>query len=113
MSYHSSASGIGHGTACVIDIAIDRPGRYWGTPQQSTSQELPGGQLTLGGVNSSLFTGEINYIPVSEPKWWTIPMDSVVLNGREIALPVSAKYAIIDTGTTLVGERIMQRTPTG
>jgi len=31
-------------------------------------------------------------------------MDSVVLNGQEMTLPVNAKDAIIDTGSTLVGE---------
>lgn len=31
-------------------------------------------------------------------------MDSVVVNGREIMLPANVKNAIIDTGTTLVGE---------
>ena len=31
-------------------------------------------------------------------------MDSVVVNGREIMLPENVKNAIIDTGTTLVGE---------
>jgi len=31
-------------------------------------------------------------------------MDSVVVNGKEIQLPANAKNAIIDTGTTLVGE---------
>ena len=104
MLCYSSVSEFGHGTACVIDIVIDRPARYWGTPQQSSTQELPGGQLTLGGVNSTLFTGEINYIPLSAVSWWTIPMDSVLLNGLEITLPVNAKNAIIDTGSTLVGE---------
>ncbi len=31
-------------------------------------------------------------------------MDSVVVNGHEITLTASTKNAIIDTGTTLVGE---------
>jgi len=95
----------GLGTACVIDIVIDRPPvRYWGTPQQPSTRELPGGQFTLGGVNSSLFTGQINYIRLSQVGWWTIPMDSVVLDGQEITLPVNAKDAIISTGSSLVGE---------
>jgi len=90
--------------AYLISLSIDHPVRYWGTPQQLSTQELPGGQFTLGGVNSSLFTGEINYIRLSQVDWWTIPMDSIVLNGQEMTLPVNAKDAIIDTGTTLVGE---------
>ena len=95
----------GLGTACVIDIVIDRPPvRYWGTPQQLSTPDLPGGQFTLGGVNSSLFTGEINYIGLSRVSWWTIPMDSVVMNGQEITLPVNTTEAIIDTGSAIVGE---------
>ena len=31
-------------------------------------------------------------------------MDSVVLDGREIVIPVNAKNAVIETGTALVGE---------
>jgi hypothetical protein len=104
VSYIPSVSPIGLGTTCAIDIAIDRPIRYWGTPQQTATQDLPGGQFTLGGVNSTLFTGNINYIRLSEVNWWTIPMDSVVINNKEITLPANAKNAIIDTGTTLVGE---------
>jgi len=77
--------------------------RYWGTPQQPSNQELPGGQFTLGGVNTTLFTGDINYIGLSDVNWWTIPMQSVIVNGREIVLPAAAGNAIIDTGTTLVG----------
>jgi len=104
MWYHSSVSRFGLGTACIIDIVIGQPVRYWGTLQQPSTQELPGGQFTLGGVNTSLFTGEINYIGLSDVNWWTIPMDSVVLNGQEIPVPAIAKGSIIDTGTTLVGE---------
>jgi cathepsin D len=83
-----------------IDSAI----RYWGTPQLLSTQEIPGGQFTLGGVNSSLFTGQINYVGLSDVNWWTIPMDSVVVGGHEITLTGNVKNAIIDTGTTLVGE---------
>jgi Eukaryotic aspartyl protease len=86
------------------DITFDWPVRYWGTTQSPSTQEVPGGQLTLGGVNSSLFTGQIHYIGLSDVNWWTIPMDSVVVNDHEITLTGTVKNAIIDTGTTLVGE---------
>lgn len=96
----------------MIDIITDQLVRYWGTPQQLSNQELPGGQFTLGGVNKTLFTGEINYIGLSDVNWWTIPMDSVIVNGQEITLPPVAKGAIIDTGTTLVGEWYIRKFPT-
>jgi Eukaryotic aspartyl protease len=86
------------------NLAIDWPVRYWGTVQSLTTEEVPGGQLTLGDVNSTLYTGEINYIGLSDVNWWTIPMDSVVVNGHEITLTGNVKNAIIDTGTSLVGE---------
>ena len=88
----------------MIYIVTDPSVRYWGTPQSLANQELPGGQFTLGGVNTTLFTGDINYIGLSDVNWWTIPMTSVIVNGREIILPAVAMNAIIDTGTTLVGE---------
>jgi hypothetical protein len=96
---------MGLGIVDVIDVVANRPVRYLRIDDKSAAtQSLPGGQFTLGGVNSSLFTGAINYIRVSEVKFWTIPMDSVVVNGQEITLPANTSHAMIDTGTTLVGK---------
>ncbi|KAF8629088.1 hypothetical protein AX15_003580 [Amanita polypyramis BW_CC] len=72
----------------------------------SSSQTLePGGSFTMGFTNSSLYTGNIEYIdlPVAG-SYWILPLGSLTVQGTSVSLPSgSASYAAIDTGTTLVG----------
>ncbi|CAK9781820.1 acid protease [Cutaneotrichosporon oleaginosum] len=59
------------------------------------------GDLTLGGVNSALFAGEITYYPLvhdSASTHWEIPMRAVVAG----AAVGAAIPALIDSGTTLI-----------
>ncbi|KAG1817061.1 aspartic peptidase domain-containing protein [Suillus subaureus] len=65
----------------------------------------PGGSFTMGFVNSSLYTGTIDYqaIPTT-PSYWILPMTSLTVQGSSISIPSgSSSYSAIDTGTTLVG----------
>ncbi|KAG1864833.1 aspartic peptidase domain-containing protein [Suillus subluteus] len=65
----------------------------------------PGGSFTMGFVNSSLYTGSIDYqaIPTT-PSYWLLPMTSLTVQGSSISIPSgSSSYSAIDTGTTLVG----------
>lgn len=67
-------------------------------------QDQPGGQFTMGGTNSSLYSGTINFIPLVRAQYWTIPMTSLgISTGTPIALSGSTQNAVIDTGTTLIG----------
>jgi len=60
--------------------------------------------MTFGGTNSSLYTGNINYVGIDQPaKWWVIPIDNVAVDGQTVSVDQTAQKAIIDTGTTLVG----------
>ncbi|KAI0057208.1 acid protease [Artomyces pyxidatus] len=66
----------------------------------------PGGTFTMGNVNNSLYTGNIDYqnIPSGAVAYWTLPLVGLNVNGNAITLPSgSGSYAAIDTGTTLVG----------
>ena len=83
----------------------------------------PGGSFSIGTVNSSLYTGEIDYqgIPNGSVGYWVLPLTGVCYSGfsqqqfltrcKDIdvngtALELSAdppSLAAIDTGTTLVG----------
>jgi len=52
---------------------------FWLTRSSSSTQNLePGGVFTLGGTNSSLFTGEIEFInmPAGQPSFWLLPLTS-------------------------------------
>lgn len=57
---------------------------------------VSGGYLTLGDVNSTLFTGKMNFIPLSNSgTYWNIPLSNVAVQGT--ALNVNSSAAVIDT----------------
>ncbi|KAG9309475.1 acid protease [Chiua virens] len=64
----------------------------------------PGGSFTMGFVNSSLYTGNIDYQNlVGTPRHWTLPLTQLTVNGNNVSLPSrNGSLAAIDTGTTLV-----------
>lgn len=76
----------------------------------------------MGAVNSSLYTGDIDYvnIPSGKESYWLIPLESeqntshryfpcstppaLTVQGKTVTIPTGdSSYAAIDTGTTLVG----------
>ncbi|KAH9893556.1 aspartic peptidase domain-containing protein [Cubamyces lactineus] len=66
----------------------------------------PGGTFNLGAVNTSLFTGDIDYqdIPDGQEGYWIQELSALTVNGASVSVGSgSAAYAAIDTGTTLVG----------
>ncbi|THG99869.1 hypothetical protein EW026_g2553 [Hermanssonia centrifuga] len=76
------------------------------TNDSSAQKTEPGGTFTLGAVNNSLFTGDIDYqdIPNGAPGYWIQELSAMKVNGQSISLPSgSAAWAAIDTGTTGVG----------
>ncbi|XP_037630086.1 pepsin A-like [Sebastes umbrosus] len=60
-----------------------------------------GSELVLGGIDSSHYTGQITWIPLSSATYWQISMDSVTINGQTVACTGGCQ-AIIDTGTSLI-----------
>ncbi|KIJ20610.1 hypothetical protein PAXINDRAFT_106243 [Paxillus involutus ATCC 200175] len=65
----------------------------------------PGGSFTMGFVNESLYTGQIDFqnLPTT-PSYWLLPMTELTVQGNVISIPTgSASYSAIDTGTTLIG----------
>jgi len=81
---------------------------FWLTRADPTSQEedVPGGVFTLGGTNSSLFTGSIDFqdMPVSTPSFWLLSLASVTVQGQSVQITTGASaLSAIDTGTTLIG----------
>ena len=56
------------------------------------------GELTIGGYDDSKFKGDITWIPLSEPKYWQISIDSITLGGYSSA----ATSGIVDSGTSLI-----------
>jgi len=67
-----------------------------------------GGIFTLGGTNSSLFTGDIEFLNMpaaAQPSFWLLEMSAVTVNGKSVGISTSADAGLsaIDTGTTLIG----------
>jgi len=54
--------------------------------------------MTVGGTNSSLYTGDINWVSLSSSQYWSIPLTDVTVGGTSLGL--SEPAAVIDTGTS-------------
>lgn len=67
--------------------------------------EQNGGEIMFGGVNTSMFTGELNYIdiPSTDEDYWRIPIEAIAINGEQVPYKSPSANAAIDTGTTLIG----------
>ena len=56
-------------------------------------------ELTLGGVNEALYTGEFAWSDITEEAYWQVELDGMAVNNSTM----SARHAaIVDTGTTLL-----------
>lgn len=72
----------------------------------NAASEEPGGTLTLGGTNGSLYTGDIEFLNVSGPipSYWLLELSSVTVQGKSVQVATgSSALSAIDTGTTLIG----------
>jgi cathepsin D len=67
----------------------------------STTQS-PGGEFHLGYVNSSFYTGTIDYVATTTqyPGQWIIPIRDVTIGGKTFSL--GSQTAAISSGTTLI-----------
>nr|XP_051689147.1 pepsin II-4 [Oryctolagus cuniculus] len=66
-----------------------------------SSDDEKGSLVMFGGIDSSYYTGSLNWVPVSYEGYWQITMDSISINGETIACADSCQ-AIVDTGTSLL-----------
>jgi len=68
---------------------------------QDAKADEPGGIFTMGYLNSSLYTGDIEYTPLVASSYWLIPLTGITVQGSTIFS--GSANAAIDTGTTLIG----------
>ncbi|KAM8795711.1 gastricsin [Eudromia elegans] len=61
-----------------------------------------GGELILGGVDSSLYTGQITWTPVTQTAYWQIAIDSFSISGETSGWCSEGCQGIVDTGTSLL-----------
>ncbi|KAF8134347.1 aspartic peptidase domain-containing protein [Boletus edulis] len=78
--------------------------RHTGVNQVDKGTTAPGGTLTLGGTNASLYTGNIEFIDMPKgtlPSYWFQQVQTVTRCKQQWP-------AVIDTGITLIGSTIAQ-----
>nr|XP_033776360.1 pepsin A-like [Geotrypetes seraphini] len=66
-----------------------------------SSNEQSGSVVIFGEIDSSYYTGSLNWVPLSYEGYWQITVDSITMNGEVIACSSSCQ-AIVDTGTSLL-----------
>ncbi|KAG6935448.1 progastricsin [Chelydra serpentina] len=61
-----------------------------------------GGEVVFGGVDSSLYSGQIYWAPVTQELYWQIGIDEFVIGGQATGWCSQGCQAIVDTGTSLL-----------
>lgn len=56
--------------------------------------------MTIGSLNTTLFTGSVNYVASTASNYWEIPLDDISLNG--VSMGINNNDVLIDTGTSLI-----------
>ncbi|KAG6375622.1 aspartic peptidase domain-containing protein [Boletus reticuloceps] len=85
--------------------------RHTGVNQVDNGTTAPGGTLTLGGTNASLYTGNIEFIDMpkgTSPSHWFQQVQTVTVQGKSISVPSNNGLAVIDTGITFIASSIAQ-----
>jgi hypothetical protein len=57
------------------------------------------GELVIGGIDTSKYTGQLTYVPLSNETYWALALDGVFVGGSSIT---TAHRVIIDSGTSLL-----------
>jgi len=57
------------------------------------------GELLIGGIDESAYTGEISYVPLKAENYWEIALDGVQVDGEDMT---NCTTAIVDSGTSLL-----------
>ncbi|XP_017075866.2 lysosomal aspartic protease [Drosophila eugracilis] len=76
---------------------LDEPVISFYLKRQGTA--VRGGELILGGIDSSLYTGSLTYVPVSVQAYWQFKVNTIKTNGIVLC---NGCQAIADTGTSLI-----------
>ncbi|XP_058926493.1 pepsin A-like [Kogia breviceps] len=66
-----------------------------------SKDDKSGSVVQFGGIDSSYYTGTLNWVPVSSEGYWQITVDSITMYGQPIAC-INGCQAIVDTGTSLL-----------
>jgi len=84
--------------AALASGAIAQPQFAFSLAKNASSGES-GGELTLGGVDHTKYSGDFTYTPITIKGYWQFDVDAVTVDGDAFA---STTKAIADTGTSLL-----------
>merc|ERR1719240_2502484 len=57
------------------------------------------GELLIGGVDADHYTGDFDYVPLSQLSYWEVKLDELAVGGKATG---STAKAIVDSGTSLL-----------
>ncbi|KAJ8370244.1 hypothetical protein SKAU_G00102720 [Synaphobranchus kaupii] len=66
-----------------------------------TRNHASGSAVIFGGYDSTYFTGQINWVPVTTQGYWQIAIENVMINGQVVACAHGCQ-GIVDSGTSLI-----------
>jgi hypothetical protein len=72
---------------------------YLSTEENPPLPPLHKGELTIGGIDPSHYTGDLMYEPLTSETYWQINMKSLSLGGDSISTTMAA---VLDTGTSIL-----------
>jgi phytepsin len=65
--------------------------------------DATGGEMTLGGIDSTRYTGSITYVPLGNETYWQFSVSDILIGGKSLGYcGKSGCHAIADTGTSLL-----------
>ncbi|XP_069616215.1 gastricsin-like [Ranitomeya imitator] len=69
-------------------------------PMFSVYMSSQSGEVIFGGVDNSLYSGQILWAPVTQQVYWQIGIDEFAVNGQATGWCSNGCQAIVDTGTS-------------
>ncbi|XP_028652454.1 gastricsin-like [Erpetoichthys calabaricus] len=61
-----------------------------------------GSEVTFGGVDPNMYSGQIYWAPVTQELYWQVAIDGFQINNQETGWCSDGCQAIVDTGTSLL-----------
>lgn len=80
--------------------AQDTPGVPPPDPTSGIGYNSQGGELTLGGIDTTKINGSITYTPLTIPGFWQFNIDGFWVNGK--FMPGTNHTAVSDTGASII-----------
>ncbi|KAG0209054.1 hypothetical protein BGX28_000154 [Mortierella sp. GBA30] len=91
-------------TNMVVQGQLDEPVvSVWLNKASDQDKSLSnGGQFIFGGIDQSLYTGSITFLPVTSADDWQITVDQIFIGRKELPISSSSSKAIVDTGSSYI-----------